>query len=205
MREWLRLLQTGYGRQYYRFVWNWIVGPVILYQFTGTWGALLWSAHLRGKGFWFALMHLPPPLVTLLALLWVVVFLRLRPRQEHPDTLVALVKFWTGFRTLGQTVDDILHDHYTWTVSVPGAPSGVPAGTYPGIRVQSPPRCPKCSFPTAEAKFKGGWYRTCDRCNDRRISRVTFARSVSDIEELAYAAWRASDDRRPLPTKELPG
>jgi hypothetical protein len=195
LREWLRLLQTGHGRQYYRFVWNWIIGPLILYQFTGTWSALLWGAYLRGRGFWFALLHLPPPLVTLLALLWLVVFIRLRPKTEHPETLVGLVRFWTEFRALGQTVNDILHDHYTWTISVPAETGGAPAGSYPGIRVASPPRCPKCNFPTTEAKFKGGWYRTCQRCNDRRISRRAFAQAVGDIEDLSLAAWKLSAER----------
>ena len=202
LRAILRFLQTDQDQGYYRFIWNWIVGPFLLYYFTGAWGALVWGAAMRGRNFWFALGHLPPSVVTLLAILWFLVFLRLRPEPEHPDTLVALVRFWSEFRTLGQTVNDILHDHYMWTVSVPAEPAaGAPAGSYPGIRVQSPPRCPKCNFPTTEAKFKDGWCRTCARCNDRRISRETFAQSVQGIEQLAYAARRVSDDRRPARTE----
>jgi hypothetical protein len=198
LREWLYFLQTGHGRAYYRFVWDYLIGPFLLYYFVGAWGGLVWAASTRGLSFWFALGHLPPSLVTLLAALWVAVFLHLRPSRDYPDTLVALVRFWTEFRKYRQTVNDILHDHYTWTISVPvELATAAPAGSYPGIRVRTPPRCPKCNFPLTEAKFKGGWFRTCDRCNDRRISLETFARSSGEIEKLAYAAWRMSDDRRP--------
>jgi hypothetical protein len=200
LREWLYFLQTGHGRAYYRFVWNYLIGPFLFYYFVGAWSALLWG----GRGFWFALGHLPLSLVSLLAALWVAVFLRLRPNRDHPDTLVALVRFWTEFRTHRQTVNDLFHDHYTWTISVPvELAAGAPAGSYPGIRIQTPPRCPKCDFSLTEAKFKGGWYRTCDRCNDRRISLETFSRSSDEIEKLAYTAWRMSNDRRP-PAAETP-
>ncbi len=198
--SWLYFLQTGHGRSYYRFIWNWIVGPVLFYYFYVTWYALLWGAHMRGLGFWFALGHLPPSLVSLLAVLWVVVFIRERPRGEYRNTLVALVRFWTEFRKYGQLVNNINHDGLAWTVAVPKKTSGeLPAGRYPGLRVTKPPRCPKCNLDLGEAQFRGGWYWTCGICNTRHISRESFGQVAKNIEELALTAWKLSEERRPAP------
>jgi hypothetical protein len=201
IRELLYLLQTGYGRTFYRFVWNAVVGPFVFYYFTGTWTALLWGAHMRGRGFWFALGHLPPSLVTLLAVLWVAVFLRLRPGREHPDTMIALVRFWTEFRKYRQISNDISHEGFAWAVSVPTELSaGMPADGYPGIRVTIPPRCPKCNLNLSESRFKGGWYWTCGHCTTRRISRQAFAQAAGDIENLAFAAWKLTSEQGARPS-----
>jgi len=201
LREWLHFLQTGHGRGSYRFIWNWIIGPVLFYYFYGTWHALLWGAHMRGLGFWFALGRLPPSLITLLAVLWVVVFIRERPRGEYRNTLVALVRFWTDYRKYGQSTNDINHDGLSWTVAVPvGMSVELPAGRFPGLRVTFPPRCPKCNLDLGEARFRGGWYWTCGVCNTRHISRQGFAQVAQDIEELARTAWKMSEERRPAGT-----
>jgi hypothetical protein len=202
LREWLHFLQTGHGRSYYRSVWNYLVGPFLLYYFVGTWGALVWGASARGRSIWFALGHLPPSLVTLLAVLWFVVFIRERPRGDYRNTLVELVQFWTEFRKYGQSANDINHAGLSWTVAVPQEISAeLPAGRFPGLRVTTPPRCPKCNLDLGEARFRGGCYWTCGVCNTRHISRESFAQVAENIEELARTAWKMSEERRPATNK----
>jgi hypothetical protein len=122
LREILYMLQTGHGRSFYRFLWTWIVGPVVFYHFVSTWMWLLWSVHLAGGKLGDALLRLPPSLVFVFVLLWIVVFLRLRPSDEHPATLIALVRFWRDYDRFQETTRDIPHESFEWTISVPTDP-----------------------------------------------------------------------------------
>jgi DNA-directed RNA polymerase subunit RPC12/RpoP len=197
----LDLLQTGHGRPGLRFIWIWLIGPVLLYKFIGAWWPVLWVTHMAGRNVWQALKLLVekfPLLVTLFFALWVVVFIRLRAKQEHPATLVALVRFWTEFRKYRQGITDIIHLGLIWTIVVPTdimmrGPENPNA--FPGVSVTIPPRCPRCSMNLVETEFKGGYYWTCGYCNSRRIRRQTFAQAAQDISQLAENAWRLSSER----------
>jgi hypothetical protein len=137
--------------------------------------------------------------VLLLVVLWVAVFIRLRPGQDYPDTLVALVRFWHDYRKLRESVRDIAHDGFQWTVSVP-TERVLPLGAgepsfFPGLTVKTPPRCPKCQFDVFESRFAGGYYRACARCNTRRLSRISLEQSADAIRKLGEKGWKLIQER----------
>jgi hypothetical protein len=191
--ELLTLLQTGYSRPIARFLVTWIAGPVVFFYVYQTLVALFWSAAMSGRTIWSALPRLPPILVILLVALWVLVFIHLRPRDEHPDTLVALVRFWRDYLRFQETVSDVDHDGFRWTVSTRPTselPADWPEKSCPGLKVKLPPRCRKCNLEIADSQFKGGYYWICPTCNVRCIRRYSLPDAAVEVQRLSEQAWQ---------------
>ena len=195
----LGVIQSRSGSLVARTAWT-ALGVMLFLRYEGTimtaifaaWTAVV-SRHYQGNPWLLALRILGPLPILFFAVLWVLVFIRLRPRKEYPETLIALVRFWENYRKLRQAVEDILHEEVIWTVSVPSnleSDGSLSTGAlYPSIQVKLPPRCVKCSFDIVESQFKGGFYWRCSACDFLRIGRTSLEKAGAEIERLARRAW----------------
>lgn len=185
------------GSMVARLVWL-VLGALIAFRIYNSFGMAHYAARLAqangypGNVWWLTLRQFGVWPWLILAAGWLLVLLRLRPHRKAEETLVQLTRFWYDYRKYPEPVREISHEGYDWPLAVDAPATG--GREPPRLRVIAP-RCPKCRFEVREERFAGGWYRVCDRCGVRQLSRSSLDRTAGEILGLAREAWRLTRSR----------